>query len=263
MKKGRFSKSEISYIKINYETLPAASIAETLDRDPESIKNFIKEKLGDSRQKKRELEALYDLQSRPYWKELSEQFNPRELEMFLYHWGRIISQFRDDVLPTEELQVIDAIKLEILMNRDLREQQVNMKNIDMYENLISDEKKKPPEYQDRDYIFNLERQVAVARAAQEALGRDYKDLQVKKAAMLRDLKATREQRIKRLEDSKQTFIAWVGQIMTQPKLRQEFGTEMEKMRLAMDVEKDRLKAWHKYEDGIVDQPFLTPDTVEE
>ena len=81
--------------------------------------------------------------------------------------------------------------------------------------------------------------------------------------MLRDLKATREQRIKRLEDSKQTFIAWVGQIMTQPKLRQEFGTEMEKMRLAMDVERDRLKEWHKYEDGIVDQPFLTPDTVEE
>ena len=40
MKKGRFSKSEISYIKLNYETHPITSLAETLDRDPDSVKSF-------------------------------------------------------------------------------------------------------------------------------------------------------------------------------------------------------------------------------
>jgi len=138
-----------------------------------------------------------------------------------------------------------------------------MKNIGLFEELIQDEKKKDPEYQDRDYVFNLERQVATSRAAQEALGRDYKDLQGKKSTMLKDLKATREQRIKRLEDSKQTFIGWVSQILTNPDLRREFGLEMEKMRMAMEKQKQELSEWHKYEDGIIDQPFLTPDTVKE
>jgi hypothetical protein len=46
-----------------------------------------------------------------YWREIQKQFDENEQELFLYHWSRIISQFRDDVLPTEELQVIDAIKI--------------------------------------------------------------------------------------------------------------------------------------------------------
>ena len=79
--------------------------------------------------------------------------------------------------------------------------------------------------------------------------------------MLKDLKATREQRIKRLEDSKQTFIGWVRNLMSNPETRREMGESMEKMRLAMGIEKDRLSEWHQYEDHLVDQPFLTPDTT--
>ena len=263
MKKGRFSKTEISFITENHETLSYQEIALKLNRDAYSVENFIKSKLGESLEDKKRIQALYDLKNRPYWEDLKGQFNEHELEMLLYHWGRIIGQFRDDVLPTEELQVLDAIKLEVLMNRALKNQQTNMEDIDTYEEQITEEKGRPIEYQARDYIFNLERQIAVARAAQEALGRDYKDLQVKKSAMLKDLKATREQRIKRLEDSKQTFISWASNLMTNPDIRQEIGTEMEKMRLSINKEKERLSEWHQYEDKLVDQPFLTPDTVKD
>jgi len=38
---------------------------------------------------------------------------------------------------------------------------------------------------------------------------------------------------------------------------------MEKMRLAMEKEKERLSEYNQYEDGAVDQPFLTPETVKE
>jgi len=167
------------------------------------------------------------------------------------------------VLPTEELQIIDAIKLELLMNRALKDQQTNSEQIRMFEELINDEKEKPVEYQDRDYTFNLERQIAVLRAAQESLNRDYKDLGMKKGAMLKDMKATREQRIKRLEDSKQTFIGWVTDLMVSPEKRHELGIEMEKMRLAMENERKALSEWHQYEDKMIDQPFLTPDSVKE
>ena len=185
----------------------------------------------------------------------------QELEMFVFHWKRIVSQFRDDVLPTEELQVIDAIKLELLMNRALKEQQANMVAIEEIEKDIEDEKDKSPGDRDIDYIFNLERQVAVHRAAQESIARDYKDLQTKKNAMLKELKGTREQRIKRLEDSKETFASWIQALVQHPDMREELGVEMEKMRLSMEKERVRLAEYHKYEDGLVDQPFLTPDSV--
>lgn len=263
MKKGRFSKKEQQFIEQNCEAMPFDEIASELDRDPDSIESFIKNKLrrGISRQKQKELNAAYDLKNRPYWSDLKSQFSSQELEMFLFHWGRIISQFRDDVLPTEELQVIDAIKLELLMNRALKEQQANMLSIENFEGLIEDEKNKAPGDRDIDYIFNLERQVAVQRAAQESIARDYKDLQTKKNAMLKELKGTREQRIKRLEDSKETFASWVQALALRPEMRDDLGVEMEKMRLAMEKEKVKLTEYHKYEDGVVDQPFLTPDSV--
>jgi hypothetical protein len=263
MRKGRFSKEEQKFIKENNGDLSPAQIAQALDRDPESIENYIVQKLGTVALDKREIEAYYDLKSRPYWKDLECQFSKEELDILVYHWGRIIGQFRDDVLPTEELQVLDAIKLEVLMNRALKSQQSSMLDISQYEEEVTDEKNKDLELQDKDYIFNLERQIAICRAAQESLTRDYKDLQTKKAAMLKDLKATREQRIKRLEDSKETFVAWVRNLMTNPEIRHEMGIEMEKMRHATNEEAKRLSEYHQYEDNIVDQPFLTPDTVKD
>ena len=201
MKKGRFSKTEQQFIKGNYESLFVVQIATHLDRHPDSFESYFESKLGKTKIAAKELQASYDLKKRPFYKELEIQLSEEELETILYHWGRIIGQFRDDVLPTEELQVLDAIKLEVLMNRALISQQQNMKDIKFYEELVTDEKSKPLEVQDKDAIYALERQIAVCRAAQDTITRDYKDLQTKKASMLKDLKATREQRIKRLEDS--------------------------------------------------------------
>ena len=208
-------------------------------------------------------QAAYDLEDRPYWAELRMQFTTEELELFKYHWGRIISQFKDDVFPTEEIQVVDVIKLELLMNRSLKQHKDNIDQINTFEELVRNERARDEDQQDRDYILNLERQISSLRAAQESLNRDYRDLQTKKSSMLREMKGTREQRIKRLEDSKQTFTGWIAHLMQNPHVTQQYGIEMEKMRLAMENEKGRLSAFHKYEDGEIDQPFLTPDTVKD
>jgi hypothetical protein len=49
--------------------------------------------------------------------------------------------------------------------------------------------------------------------------------------------------------------------MQDPEILKQYGLEMEKMRMAMINEQKRLSQYHKYEDGQIDQPFLTPDTV--
>lgn len=261
MKKGRFSKEEERIISRLVNSMTPEDIAKQLDRDTESVANFIKRKFKVGLTN--EEAAAFSLEDRPYYSELKLQFTEEELSLFKYHWSRMVAQFKNDVLPTEEVQIVDTIKLELLMNRCLKGNKENIEQINTYDHMIKDERSRDKDQQDTDYIINLERQVASLRASQESLNKDYRELQAKKSSMLKEMKGTREQRIKRLEDSKLSFTSWVVTIMQDPDLMKKYGIEMEKMRLAMENEKQRLSAYHKYEDGTVDQPFLTPDTVKE
>ena len=262
MKTGRLSKDEWAFIEFNSDKMSAAQIAKELDRAIEPIQKHL-QKLGKGKDLRKNLQtqAEYDLKKRPYWRELQAQFSESELEILLYHWKEIVSQFRKDILATEELQLIDVVKLEVLMNRALREQQYSMNKIAEFDEMIEFEKRKAAEDQDREFIFGLERQIATLRAAKESLSREYKDLQTKKSAMYRDLKATREQRIAKLEDNKETFSGLVQKLVRDPDFVEEQNLYMEKMRLAVMKEQERLSDYHEYEDGTVDQPFLTPETI--
>ncbi len=263
MKKGRFSTEEMSFIEANAEVLSPESIAKKLDRDPDSIRDWIGKNIGFSAKQKKEAAVANELKEKPYYKELSNQFSSEELEMFEFHFKKMWSQFKDDVFHTEEMQIIDTIKLEILMNRILKAQRDNQNEIVVAERLVREEKSRDKDQRDMDLVINLERQVAVMRASQETLSKDYKDLQARKATMLKDLKGTREQRVKAIEDSKLTFASLVKKIATDPQYRSDLGIEMEKMRLAMNAEKERLSEYMTFEDGQVDQPFLTPETIKE
>lgn len=270
MKTGRISKPELEYISENIHT-DYKKIAADLDRNPESVLDFIKRKVAKGELERprwmdsqsSEEQAKYDLTFRPYWIELRQQFTDEELKLFQYHWSRIISQFRDDVIPTEELQVVDLIKLELLMNRALKGNKDNIEQISALDALIAAERARDPDQVDREMLFNMERQVASLKASQESLNKDYRELQSKKNSMLKEMKATREQRVKRFEDSKSSFAGWMSYLVSNPEITQSYGVEMEKMRLAMDKEKERLGQFHKYADETVDQPFLTPDTVKD
>ena len=263
MKKGRFSTEDMQFIEANAEVLSPESIGEKLDRDPDSIRDWIKKNVGFSAKQKQEAAVANELKEKPYYKELSTQFSSEELELFEFHFKKMWSQFKDDVFHTEEMQIIDTIKLEILMNRILKSQRDNQQEIILAERLVRDEKARDKDQRDMDLIINLERQVAVMRASQETLSKDYKDLQARKATMLKDLKGTREQRVKAIEDSKLTFASLVKKIATSPQFRNKIGIDMEKMRLAMENEKERLSEYMQYNDGQVDQPFLTPETTKD
>jgi hypothetical protein len=260
MRKGRLDLSEQKYIKENIKDVSYENIATVLDRDPKSVLLWIKQNIGINANDRKEVEALNELKNKAYWYDLETQFNEDELEMFVFHWKKMWSQFRDDVFHTEEIQIVDTIKLEILMNRSLKFQNDNIKAISALEQLKIEENQRPD--RDIDLVINIDRQVAVLRASQESISRDYKDLQTKKSAMIKDLKGTREQRIKAIEDSKTTFASLIKKIIMDPNFRRSAGIEMEKMRLAMDAERIRLSESHTYADNVSDQPFLTSETVE-
>jgi len=257
-KRGPWSKEEKQFIADNAGNMGYKEIAGVLQRNPQAVAKYIQAHHADSFTEKAK-HAEYDIQASPVWKDLEKQFSKEELQMFLYHWGRIISQFSSDVYPTEEMQVVDTIKLEILMNRAVTQQQQVMQDVEAIEVMLMTER--TAEQPDQVIIGNLERQVGVLRAAQESLNKDYQDMLKEKNRILKEMKGTREARIKHLESNKNNFLPLLRKIVEDQSVRRRVGRDMEKMRLAAEVEFQRLSEWHEYEDGEVDQPILTPENV--
>ena len=52
-------------------------------------------------------------------------------------------------------------------------------------------------------------------------------------------------------------------LIDDPEFSRGLGVAMEKMRMSSENEKARLSEYHQYEDGGIDQPFLTPETVKD
>lgn len=257
-KRGPWSKEEKQFIADHAAKMDSTSIAAVLHRNAEAVSKYIRTHHANSFTEKAK-HAEYDIQKSPVWSDLKKQFSSEELDMFLYHWGRIISQFKDDVYPTEEMQVIDTIKLEILMNRAITQQQQLMQDIAGLETVLEVERGEQEPDQPR--INNVERQIGVLRAAQDSLHRDAQDMLKEKSRILDKMKATRDARIKHLESNKNNFLKFMRDIVEDHSMRSRLGQDMEKMRLATQVEYQRLSEWHTYEDGELDQPILTPDNV--
>lgn len=264
MKQGRPTKTEEEFVREHVQELGVQETAKKLNRDPESVSKMAR-RLGVAvhHSKSDIINAEFDIKNSIHWKELKQQFAEDELELFLHHWSEIIAQFKDDVLHTEKLQIIDIVKLEVLMNRVLKQERSQIKQIEDIRNMVELEKSKPIEERDEVVINNLERQLLALHSAQEDLSKQHRDLLKEKKLLFREIKGTREQRIKRLEDSKESGVGWIRKLLLRPDLRRRLGIEMEKMRLAADAEYERLSEWHKYEDGEIDQPILTPENVKE
>ena len=78
----------------------------------------------------------------------------------------------------------------------------------------------------------------------------------------KDLKATREQRIKRIEDGKSSWIGLI-RMLEDEEVREREGREMEILKRATDKAKESLHEYHTYNDNKVDVPLLTPESIKE
>jgi len=265
MKKGRLSRIEQDFIKQNCKRLTYTELATHLQRDVNSIRVFVEKKLGLNITSKEDFtnKAEFDVKRRPYWKSLAQQFSEDELEMFVYHWTRIVSQFKDDILPTEEMQIVNAVKLDIMANRTMIGQYKIQESIGTLESTLMLEKDVDLADRNNDFILQLEQQIATLRAAQDDSSKEYTSLVNRQNSILRDMKSTRDQRLKKIESSKENFSTWMSVLMSNIELRRELGLYMEKNRLAMEQERARLSEYHKYVDGTLDRPILSSDTVTE
>jgi hypothetical protein len=263
-KRGQLSLEEEKYIRENIQTLTAEQIAENLNRNTAPIKRYISESknlLSSSQAAEDEL-LKQKLYGKTFWQEIKKQFDEEsgELEYFENVWINLLKQFREDVLPAEELQIKQFITIDILINRSMKERKRHIAETEKLQKLVDSEYDKSEDQRDIPRLANLETQLSFARNSIANYTNEYTKLLGEQQKISKDLKATREQRIKRIEDGKSS---WVGLIrmLEDEDVREKEGREMELIKMATQKAKDQLMTYHQYQDDKLDSPFLTPESV--
>lgn len=260
-KRGQLGLDEQKYIKDNFGKLSVEQIAHDLNRSTKPIKKYIEQTdIQDTDQEKVTDQLRLKLYAKNFWPEIKKQFDSDsgELKYFEDVWINLVKQFREDVLPAEELQIKQFITIDILINRSMKERKRHISDTEKLQADVDREYKLPEDERDSAKLTNLETQLSFARNSIANYTNEYTKLLGEQQKISKDLKATREQRIKRIEDGKSS---WVGLIrmLEDEELREKQGREMEILKLATQKVSEGLKEYHTYQDGSIDKPLLIPD----
>ena len=264
-KRGKLSIDEENYIRENVSDLSIEQIAEAINRTVKPVERYIIENnLGVSTltEQANNNTLLIKLHSKTFWQEIERQFDETtgELEYFENTWIGLVKQFREDVLPAEELQIKQFITIDILINRSMKERKRHIQETERLQREVEQEYKLPEDVRDIAKLANLETQLSFARNSIANYTNEYTKLLNEQQKISKDLKATREQRIKRIEDGKSS---WVGLIrmLEDEEIREKEGREMEIMNMATQKTKTELRELFTYADDNVDNPLLNCDTM--
>ena len=253
---GRLDKDEMFYIETHYKTVTAEMMAESLNRRPVTVNNYIKKIPAQTAS-----QYLTVLMDRPAWKDLKDQFTEDELNRFADEYHGFVEQFRGEILHSEEGQMLDAIKLGILASRKLKEEKGLIDIVRSLETEI--EKERKAKKKDREAINDMQHDLVVSRQLMDSLSKQAGDFIKQKHVALEKMKATRNQRTDISASSMNTnYKDWIRKLVEDADKREAFGKHMERGRLAMDAEYDRLRRPHTYMDQGIDLPILNTRTLE-
>lgn len=258
---GMWTKADLKYMEDNHLTMSSEDIAAQLQRNPETVAQHIKKFLGYTEAERTSKKATFDIRKSPVWTEIKKQFSEEEQSLFEYHWGNLMVQFKHETLPSERMQILEVVRLELLLNRimcKLREIDVNAHEA---QDTLDEERAKELENRNMLLIGKLEIIIANSHASHREMNREYKELSERKDKMIISIRGSRDQRIKRIEDSRETIQSWMGMLSDNIDMRRELGIEMKKQQLAMEVELKRLSDYNTYADGEVSRPILNCDTI--
>jgi hypothetical protein len=204
-------------------------------------------------------ESIPLLASRHYWPLIKSQFSKSELTFFEQEWYALMSQFASHgILYTDENMVNDLITTSIMVNRIMEKRQRMVQQIEELEGelLILEE----GDDVDAVRATMIRNTLTGLYSAIETYSNEYLKLQQGKEKFLKGLKATREQRIQQIEESKSDLFTRI-QLLDELEAREREGRRMAVMKEAVNREEGKLGELYDYGDGDSDRPFLTPDTI--
>lgn len=265
-KRGKFSTEEEEFIRSNADSLSIRQIALQLNRTEGTIEAYCnKHRLtykGMSEERFDDTVLRQKLIERPYWQSVQDQFSQEELEYFCVTWIRIVKQFREDILYTEELQVKQWITLEILSNRVMKERRRAIEQIERMQTMVDVEYAVDEDQRNNERIAALETELSMIRNSLSTYTSEHAKILDKIKDIQREMKAARADRIKKVEDSKSSWAGFI-RALDDEEVRKSVGDDIGIMRLAKEKAKEEFSKYHTYEDGQIDRPLLTTETNKE
>lgn len=276
MKTGRFSKREISYIKINLAAGPEL-IAEELDRDPRSVKQWI-ERNGIARQSSdgtlvavslnniaqninTNITPLKVLRAESFFPSIQQQLEPDEITYFEQTWIDILEQFDGDIRTTEKIQLKQFILIDIFMTR------INVGKKNTHNRLADLSLELRKEYaaemdeRDRAKITELQAEKNYLQLSLKENDKLHNEYLKESKYIQKQLDGARSERRKAIESSKSNFAGFIRSL-EQQKVRVEVGREMEIIKLSTQTAKNKLYELAEFADGKFDPPILCADSVD-
>jgi phenolic acid decarboxylase len=203
------------------------------------------------------------LRKRPEYGQIKLELLPLEIPMFEHEYAKLMTQLQDDITPTDEIQIFQMAKYQILMHRNLKDTRRSLEQIDNLNEIISqivmNDNVKDPVVQER--ISTFQNQINALQIAQKSRTEQYKTYDEKLLKTIESLKFTRDQRLDKIDSNKRaTYIDVIKDLADEDKLRKA-DIQNKLMIAAMKKVEKEWGSYHTFGDGELDRPILTPATV--
>lgn len=263
-KRGRLSKEEELIISQNLDLKSDEEIAAMINREAAVVAK-VRASAIVTHSNESLVDIIDQLKRKFFWKEtLSQLLDYDEEVYFQQYWANLVQQFASSgILTTDELMMRDLIILDILLNRsnhakrnatkELRDVEAQMEAI--YEGYYDDPIQRVV------LLEPLQNRANGLRGAMKALSEEYKLLQDKKDKKYDQLRATRQLRLEKTEKAGHSFFDLV-KMLDSPEYREREGRMNDLYKVCAEVARMRFEQYHKYENGKLDRPFLTPEAEE-
>jgi len=246
-----------------------ASIGKKLNRQPQTIRKWCQRNniTKDSTSVSKNIEEKK--KRSPHFEELANILTERELELAIKIYTELMKQFGGDILPSEEIQVIDFCVISAMLNRALArekeilrlmEQQTSFRDeLEKQRAAIDDEEEQQNWY---DKVDQVDLRIASLSDELKEVKKNQIAFMQKKENANKGMYASRDQRAQELAKMNENWADYVLYLKANPNFRLKLGYEMEKYRLAVNEEFIRLSEIHRYADGEMDYPVFNSEVVE-
>lgn len=265
-RRGRFTAKDGEYLRANATKMSVEDMAAHLKRDPATVAEWLSKRgiknsaFYDTDEDRARIKG--ELVSEPFWLNVREQFTEREQQYFVSQYCEHIVQMEKlaSVEYTEKMQLMHLIRNEIIMDRVLtRQKRAHTQAVEADSKLeeLADKTGPDAEVQKK----RLREIIQQCEYMFSSFTKEQKEIQDKINQLRRELKMTREQRVKDFNSVTKDFEGLVKKL-NDHKFRADEGKELAVFRAAMEVERARLSEWHEYADGKKDIPLLTPEVID-
>ena len=265
-----------------------AKIASSLNRKVDCVRKYC-QRNGITKDKQSIKKSIqFKAKHSHHFTVLKEQLTDDEFNFAIQVYNSMMDQFGNDILYSEEIQLIEYCVVTCLLNRALsKEKSLNIQieeqkklraelqrkkdevlnSIKNDEDEDEDEEKEGAKYDEEDYYLDKIEQIDMRISELQSDLRDTKKDQIsfidRKEKITIAIHGSREQRAKELINTRQNFSDLMISMKKNGEFRKAIGLEIEKMRLGIKEEYIRLTSSpHIYSDNEEDFPILNTEVIE-